>query len=57
MGSLDVRSLHCLDGKIGVDGNALYRQPKIRDEEEFDTKTQGVQLLCLQNAKTRVRIY
>ncbi len=23
--------LHCLDAKIGVDGNALYRQPKLRD--------------------------
>lgn len=23
-------NIHCLDGKIGVDGNALYRQPKIR---------------------------
>ncbi|WP_448212221.1 ADP-forming succinate--CoA ligase subunit beta [Colwellia sp. MEBiC06753] len=23
-------NLHCLDGKIGVDSNALYRQPKIR---------------------------
>jgi succinyl-CoA synthetase beta subunit len=26
----DEGNLHCLDGKIGVDGNALYRQPKIR---------------------------
>ena len=24
-------SLLCLDGKIGIDGNALYRQPKIRE--------------------------
>ncbi|BAJ02704.1 ADP-forming succinate--CoA ligase subunit beta [Shewanella violacea] len=24
-------NIHCLDGKIGIDGNALYRQPKIRD--------------------------
>lgn len=23
--------LHCLDAKINIDGNALYRQPKIRD--------------------------
>jgi succinyl-CoA synthetase beta subunit len=23
--------LHCLDAKLGVDGNALYRQPKVRD--------------------------
>lgn len=23
--------LNCLDGKIGIDGNALYRQPKIKD--------------------------
>ncbi|ODS23464.1 succinate--CoA ligase subunit beta [Candidatus Endobugula sertula] len=23
--------LHCLDGKINIDSNALYRQPKIRD--------------------------
>ena len=23
-------NLHCLDGKINIDGNALYRQPKIR---------------------------
>ena len=26
----DEGNLHCLDGKIGIDGNALYRQPKIR---------------------------
>ena len=26
----DEGKIHCLDGKIGVDGNALYRQPKIR---------------------------
>jgi len=24
-------NIHCLDGKIGVDGNALYRQPKMRE--------------------------
>ncbi|WP_111496374.1 MULTISPECIES: ADP-forming succinate--CoA ligase subunit beta [Marinobacter] len=24
-------NLHCLDAKIGVDGNALYRQPQIRE--------------------------
>jgi len=23
--------LHCLDAKIGIDGNALYRQPKLRE--------------------------
>ena len=23
--------LHCLDGKINIDGNALYRQPRLRD--------------------------
>lgn len=23
-------NIHCLDGKIGVDGNALFRQPKIK---------------------------
>lgn len=27
----DEGNLHCLDGKIGVDSNALYRQQKIRD--------------------------
>lgn len=27
----DESNLHCLDGKIGIDGNALYRQPKIRE--------------------------
>ncbi len=27
----DKGDLHCLDAKIGVDGNALYRQPKLRD--------------------------
>ncbi|QFU22316.1 ADP-forming succinate--CoA ligase subunit beta [Shewanella eurypsychrophilus] len=27
----DEGNIHCLDGKIGIDGNALYRQPKIRD--------------------------
>lgn len=24
-------NIHCLDGKINVDGNALYRQPKIKE--------------------------
>jgi succinyl-CoA synthetase beta subunit len=24
-------NLHCLDGKINIDGNALYRQPRLRD--------------------------
>ncbi|RDV26062.1 ADP-forming succinate--CoA ligase subunit beta [Alteromonas aestuariivivens] len=24
-------NLHCLDAKVGIDGNALYRQPKIKD--------------------------
>lgn len=24
-------NLHCLDGKINIDGNALYRQPKLRE--------------------------
>lgn len=24
-------NLHCLDAKLGVDGNALYRQPKLRE--------------------------
>lgn len=27
----DEGNLHCLDGKIGIDGNSLYRQPKIRE--------------------------
>ncbi|WP_206485400.1 ADP-forming succinate--CoA ligase subunit beta [Thalassotalea sp. G2M2-11] len=27
----DAGNLHCLDGKIGVDSNALYRQAKIRE--------------------------
>jgi succinyl-CoA synthetase beta subunit len=27
----DAGNLHCLDGKIGVDGNALFRQPKLRE--------------------------
>ena len=26
----DEGNLHCLDGKIGIDGNAIYRQPKMR---------------------------
>ncbi|MCP5346266.1 MAG: ADP-forming succinate--CoA ligase subunit beta [Gammaproteobacteria bacterium] len=26
-----VGNLHCLDGKINIDGNALYRQPKLRE--------------------------
>lgn len=26
----DEGDLHCLDGKINIDGNALYRQPKLR---------------------------
>jgi succinyl-CoA synthetase beta subunit len=24
-------NLHCLDAKLGIDGNALYRQPQLRD--------------------------
>lgn len=24
-------NLHCLDGKINIDGNAMYRQPKLKD--------------------------
>lgn len=27
----DEGNLHCLDAKLGIDGNALYRQPKLRD--------------------------
>jgi succinyl-CoA synthetase beta subunit len=27
----DQGNLHCLDAKINIDGNALYRQPKIRE--------------------------
>lgn len=27
----DEGNLHCLDAKVGIDGNALYRQPKIRE--------------------------
>jgi succinyl-CoA synthetase beta subunit len=27
----DAGNLHCLDGKINIDGNALYRQPKLRE--------------------------
>jgi succinyl-CoA synthetase beta subunit len=27
----DEGNLHCLDGKINIDGNALYRQPKLRE--------------------------
>lgn len=27
----DEGNLHCLDAKINIDGNALYRQPKLRD--------------------------
>jgi len=27
----DQGNLHCLDGKINIDGNALYRQPKLRE--------------------------
>ena len=26
----DEGNLHCLDAKLGIDGNALYRQPKLR---------------------------
>lgn len=27
----DAGDVHCLDAKVNVDGNALYRQPKLRD--------------------------
>ncbi|RRJ84951.1 ADP-forming succinate--CoA ligase subunit beta [Aestuariirhabdus litorea] len=27
----DEGNLHCLDAKLGVDGNALYRQPQVRE--------------------------
>ena len=26
--------LHCLDAKVGIDGNALYRQPKLKDMQD-----------------------
>jgi len=40
-------NLHCLDGKINIDGNALYRQPKIRemhDPSQEDEREALVQL-------------
>lgn len=27
-------NLHCLDAKLGIDGNALYRQPKLKDMQD-----------------------
>ena len=40
-------NLLCLDGKIGVDGNALYRQPKIREmrdpSQEDEREAQAAQ--------------
>jgi len=40
-------NIHCLDGKIGVDGNALYRQPKIREmhdpSQEDEREAQAAQ--------------
>ena len=27
-------NLHCLDAKVGIDGNALYRQPKLKDMQD-----------------------
>jgi succinyl-CoA synthetase beta subunit len=30
----DSGNLHCLDAKIGVDGNALYRQPQLREMQD-----------------------
>ena len=37
----DEGNLHCLDGKINIDGNALYRQPKLqamRDPSQEDER-------------------
>jgi len=43
----DEGNIHCLDGKIGVDGNALYRQPKIREmhdpSQEDEREAQAAQ--------------
>ena len=37
--------IHCLDGKINIDGNALYRQPKLREmhdsSQEDDREAQA----------------
>lgn len=27
-------NLHCLDAKVGIDGNALYRQPELKDMQD-----------------------
>ena len=46
----DEGNLHCLDGKINIDANALYRQPKIREmhdpsqEDERETRAQQWEL-------------
>ena len=39
--------LHCLDGKINIDGNALYRQPRLREmhdpSQEDDREVQAAE--------------
>ena len=35
----DEGNLHCLDAKLGVDGNALYRQSDLRDMHDPPVKT------------------
>jgi succinyl-CoA synthetase beta subunit len=43
----DQGNLHCLDGKINIDSNALYRQPKIREmhdpSQEDEREAQAAQ--------------
>lgn len=43
----DKGDLHCLDGKINVDGNALYRQPRLREmhdaSQEDERENQAAQ--------------
>jgi succinyl-CoA synthetase beta subunit len=34
-------NLHCLDAKINIDGNALYRQPKLREMHDPARKTRA----------------
>ena len=47
-------NLICLDGKINIDDNALYRQPELRemrdptqeDERENRAQRMGIKLYC-----------
>jgi succinyl-CoA synthetase beta subunit len=39
----DEGNLHCLDAKLGVDSNALYRQPQLREMQDDERESHAAQ--------------